>query len=131
MASPSAGLSHDGQTQAREVLKALEQHAAKMTCAALRARMLCMVSGDGAVARGGPSARHSGTAAANLFAQQLYPNEPVEFVLWEPFHRSEAAFRWTLANHDMVQEVFAVGRAMAQQFGCGTGRAPGPPLPVL
>ena len=85
-----------------------------------------MIGGDGGVVSGGAEARHSSTAAANKLAALLYPDanngELSLMAEWEKFHRSEAAFRACLAQSEFAQELFAVAKAMSQQFGFGVGR---------
>ena len=68
---PSVGLSHDGDNQAACVLKALEDHAGQFNKRSLRRRVLTLIAGDGAVARGGQSMRHVGTEACNKLAKFL------------------------------------------------------------
>ena len=119
---PSIGSGHDGDAQAQVVLNALAHHPAKLTSQSLRQRVLTMVGGDGAVAKGGPEMRHVSTDACQKFSKLVYTNDVETLCEWEMFHRSETAFRRTLQDCPMSQELFAVARGMAQQFGCGVGR---------
>ena len=119
---PSMGSSHDGDAQAQVVLSALEHHPAKLTGQSLRQRVLTMVGCDGAVARGGPEMKHVSTGACNKFSNLVYPTGVETLCEWEMFHRSETAFRRTFQDSPMSQELFAVARGMAQQFGFGIGR---------
>ena len=68
---PSVGLSHDGDSQAACVLRTLEGHAGQFNKRSLRRRVLTMIAGDGAVARGGQSMRHVSTEACNKLAKFL------------------------------------------------------------
>ena len=121
---PSAGLSHTGEAQMLCVAKALEEHPAKLTAANLRRRLVAMIAGDGAIAQGGPSARHSSTGSANLLSRSIYPTQPVteQLVQWEVYHRSESAFRYSISQCEPAQELFALAKGMSQQFGFGLGR---------
>ena len=73
-------------------------------------------------ARAGSQARHSSTGPANHLYDMLYPGEAEPFVQWEPFQRSEAAFRRTVAESQVCQEVYAICKEMSSQFGHGVGR---------
>ena len=119
---PSAGLSHTGQAQCRCVAKALQDHPATLTAANLRGRLVAMISGDGAIAEGGPAARHSSTGSANQLSEHIYPQQQEHLVQWEIYHRSESAFRWTVSHCEAAKELYAVARGMSQQFGFGLGR---------
>ena len=68
---PIVGLSHDGDNQAACILKSLEQHAGQFNKRSLRRRVLTLIAGDGAVARGGQSMRHVSTEAGNKLAKFL------------------------------------------------------------
>ena len=113
---PSMGSSHDGDAQAQVVLSALEHHPAKLTGQSLRQRVLTMAGGDGAVARGGPEMKHVSAGACNKFSNLVYPTGVETLCEWEMFHRSR-----TLQDSPMSQELFAVARGVAQQFGFGMG----------
>ena len=76
MECPSTGMSHDGDSQAASVLGALKNHAAQLSVKSLRRRVLTMIAGDGAVARGGQSMRHVSTEAANKLAKFCYQTMP-------------------------------------------------------
>ena len=120
---PSSGLAHDGKSQSRLVLHALENHAAKLSKASLQSRGVCIIGGDGGTVQGGVNQRHSSTSAGNYLAAELCPNsEEGQWAEWEAFHRSEAAFRHALATSEFGKELYAVARAMAQNFGFGVGR---------
>ena len=80
-----------------------------------------MIGGDGDIVSGGPKQQHSSAQAAEKVWQQLFPNTP-EITEWGQFHRADRAFAQALKQHNFAQEVMAMGRAMNQQFGCGTGR---------
>ncbi|CAE7181894.1 unnamed protein product [Symbiodinium microadriaticum] len=123
LSCPSSGLAHDGKSQCRLVLHALEQHAARLTKASLQSRIVCMIGGDGGSVRGGVDQRHSSTSAGNYVAAELCPDsEEGQWAEWEGFHRSEAAFRRAIATSEFTKEVYAVARAMSQNFGFGAGR---------
>ena len=46
-----------------------------------------MVCGHGAIAAGGPDARHSSTGSANWLSEEVYPGHAEQLVQWEVFHR--------------------------------------------
>ena len=94
-----------------------------LSLAHLRARAVAMLGGDGAVTAGGPLQRHASTRAANFVADAIYPESVgQQNVVWDPFHRSEAAFKYALEQSEFGKELFAVARGMSQQFGFGCGR---------
>ena len=102
--------------------QALAMHPGKFDVKAIRARGLAMVGGDGQIAPGGTQCRHSSSQACNKLHRKVYPTHACEHAEWEPFHRSETAFRAAVERCEMAQEMFAVGRAMSQQFGFGAGK---------
>lgn len=118
---PSEGMDKTGERQADCVARALEQHPWKLGVGNVRGRLLSMICGDGAIAKGGSEARHSSTGSANILSERFYAGQE-QLVQWEFFHRSEAAFRHTVQASEPAQELFALARGMAQQFGHGTGR---------
>ena len=124
LASPSSGLFHDGPSQAELVMQSLSQHQALLTKESLRGRMLAVIGGDGAICRGGPDMRHSSTGAGNLLSQQVYPDleSSHHHVEWEKFHRSEAALRQAIGASEYAKELFALAKALSQQFAFGAGR---------
>jgi hypothetical protein len=80
-----------------------------------------MIGGDGNIVSGGCNQQHSSTQAAEKLWRQVFP-DTLEIVEWDQFHRADRAFAQVLKQHSFAQEVMAMGRAMNQQFGCGTGR---------
>ena len=123
MSCPSAGIAHDGKAQCRIVLRALEMHASKLSKASLSSRVVCMIGGDGGTVCGGVDQRHSSSAAGNHVAAEFCPDSlDGQWAEWEAFHRSEAAFRRALATSEFGKEMYAVAKAMAQNFGFGVGR---------
>eukprot|EP00435_Cladocopium_sp_Y103_P070148 s418_g34.t1 len=75
MDARSMGMFHDGQSQTASIVAALEEHPAHLTVQSLRARLVSVISGDGAVAAGGPAAKHSSSKTCELIWMALYPPE--------------------------------------------------------
>lgn len=120
----SIGMFHDGQSQMASIARALEEHPAHLTLAALRSRMVSVISGDGAVAAGGPEAKHSSSKTCELIWQLLYPDAGLSamWTVWDPFHRAHCAFAAALSKMSIVQELYSLGRSMSANFGVHSGR---------
>ena len=120
----SIGMFHDGQSQAASIARALEEHPAHLTLAALRSRMVSVISGDGAVAAGGPQAKHSSSKTCELIWKLLYPEAGLStsWTVWDPFHRAHCAFAAALSKMSIVQELYSLGRSMSANFGVHSGR---------
>ena len=117
----SIGMFHDGPSQVAGILEALQNHPGKLSVSQLRCRLVSCIGGDGAVISGGPSARHSSSKAGDLLWQEIHPNIPA-WVEWDKFHRAHCAFARVVDQTPMVQELYALGRSMSQQFGILSGK---------
>ena len=98
---PSVGLSHAGDNQAACVLKALEDHAGQFNKRSLRRRVLTLIAGDGAVARGGQSMRHVSTEAGNKLAKFLSLIILNPFCLTQTFNFNTCLFLLIPASHSV------------------------------
>lgn len=117
----SIGMFHDGPSQVAGILEALQNHPGKFSLPHLRCRLVSMIGGDGAVISGGPSARHSSSKAGDLLWEQIHPDIPA-WVEWDKFHRAHCAFARVVDQTPIVQELYALGRSMSQQFGILSGK---------
>lgn len=117
---PSVGRSHKGAATAGLIVESLLKHPANIT-ATVCANRLCSIGGDGAVVRGGESARHVSTDAAGHVWERYRPNEE-KFCEWDPFHREDICRKRAFRSCKLGTEMFDVAQAMTQLFGVGAGR---------
>ncbi len=118
--SPGSGRSHAGPATAGLIVESLSKHPAHIT-ADVCAKRLCSIGGDGAVVRGGSSARHKSTNAAGLVWNRYRPGEE-QFCEWDPFHREDISRKRSYRACKLVTEMFDIAAAMSQLFGIGAGR---------
>ena len=104
LAAPSLGWDHGGPAQAELVRRSLAGHEAEIS-SEVCSRRLSALGGDGAIVRGGESAKHQSTKAAELLWAKLNRIDP-PVVHWDPYHREEAARRHAASEIPMVQELF-------------------------
>jgi hypothetical protein len=116
LAAPSMGFSHKGHTMRDLIFKTLQEHPLHFDMALLRARV-GVVGGDGAVVRGGETARHQSSGAANLIWAHLHPNSELQAVDWDLFHRLDIVGHRAAKASPMAMEVHNVGRTLASLFG--------------
>ena len=131
LGTPSASEFHTAKAQIATVLDCL--HPGALTLPILQQRLACC-GGDGAVVRGGPQAKHHGTAAANQLWEEVFArrqdeggrvnvnanNTPEEVTLWGWFHRCDRA--QCAAVTPWIEEVLDVCNELVRLFGVGTGR---------
>ena len=101
LSCPSIGMNHDGASQAAVVLEALRTHASNITLQSLRRRVLTMVGGDGAVAKGGIGQKHTSTEACNRLAEFLGTMFVVSFFCSLQCNYYRVCF-FSMAQHDAV-----------------------------
>ena len=124
LAAPSVGQQHKGEEQQQLILSALAAHPARLTTAALRAR-LAMISADGAACRGGEDHIHTTTGAAELIWQHLHSDLPPtasEATEWDLFHRIDLAVGKAIQSIPYATAIFDVARVLNSLFGVGDGR---------
>ncbi|CAE7760845.1 unnamed protein product [Symbiodinium sp. CCMP2456] len=65
---------------------------------------------------------HDGPSqAGDLLWEQIHPDIPA-WVEWDKFHRAHCAFARVVDQTPIVQELYALGRSMSQQFGILSGK---------
>jgi len=84
-------------------------------------RRLTAIGGDGAVIKGGASARHGSTNAGSCF-RKVARGEDEECIEWDPFHREDVARKRAFRASPLTTELFDVSACMSQLFGTGAGR---------
>ena len=87
----------------------------------MRAR-LSLVGGDGAVAKGGPQARHSSTKAAELTWRAVHPRGMC-CTEWDKFHRVANGIMRAMRACPAAEETLDLAAAADSLFGMGEGRA--------
>lgn len=120
----SLGMFHDGRSQKMGIERALREHPMHLSLSALQARMVSVFSGDGAVAAGGPCAKHSSSRTCELLWEMVYPGSESKatWTVWDPFHRAHCAFSGALSKMGIIQELYSLGRSMNSNFGVHSGR---------
>ncbi len=96
------------------------RHPAGLSIEILR-RRCAVIGGDGQVTQGGPSCRHSSSAAAEKLFSAVFPQAHMNCCAWDDFHKDDLAVARCVKQIPAAQEVFDTAACLDSMFSIGDG----------